>query len=143
NICYETVIPHVIHGQVRRLTREGTRPDLLVNVTNNAWFWGSSELEMHLACNIFRAVENRTPMVIAANGGLSAAIDSCGRVLQVSDRMTEQVLITDVPLDPRASFYTRRGDVFAGACLAACVLLSLRRWLGRRQQISPDTPVKA
>ena len=70
NICYETVIPHVIHGQVRELTDAGTPPDLMVNVTNNAWFWGSSELEMHLACNIFRVVENRTPMVIAANGGL-------------------------------------------------------------------------
>ncbi|MEM6799143.1 MAG: apolipoprotein N-acyltransferase, partial [Planctomycetota bacterium] len=131
SICYETVIPHVIHGQVRQLTAAGTPPDLLANVTNNAWFWGASELEMHLACNVFRAVENRTPMVIAANGGLSAAIDSSGRVLQKSERMTEQVLLADVPLDPRTSFYSRHGDLFAGACLIVCVGLAIIAVIGK------------
>ncbi|MEM8866330.1 MAG: apolipoprotein N-acyltransferase, partial [Planctomycetota bacterium] len=125
NICYETVIPHVIRNQVKQLQDEGTPPDLLVNVTNNAWFWGSSELEMHLACNILRAVENRTPMVIAANGGLSAVIDSSGRVLEVSDRLTEQVILADVPLDPRISFYTRYGDLLVWPCLIVCGWLAI------------------
>ena len=125
NICYETVIPHVISSQIRQLIDQGTPPDVMVNMTNNAWFWGSSELEMHLACNVFRAVENRTPMVIAANGGLSAAIDSRGHVLQQSQRMTEQVLIAEVPRDPRTAFYTRYGDLFAGVCLSVCGLLAI------------------
>jgi len=129
NICYETVIPHVIRGHVKQLADGGARPDLLANVTNNAWFWGSSELEMHLACNILRAVENRTPMVIAANGGLSAAIDSSGRVLHVSTRMTEQVLLARVPItelgQSRTSFYTRWGDLLGWACLIVCGLLAI------------------
>lgn len=127
NICYETVIPHVIRRQLHELADDESLPaDLMVNVTNNAWFWGASELEMHLACNIFRAVENRTPMVVAANGGLSAAIDSAGRVLAVSERQREEVLLADVPLDPRqTSFYTDRGDLLALPCLIVCGLLAI------------------
>lgn len=146
NICYETVIPHVIHRQVRTLLKEGTPPDLLVNVTNNAWFWGSSELEMHLACNIYRAVETRTPLVIAANGGLSAAIDSSGRVLQLSERMSEQVLIAKVSLDPRKSFYTRNGDWFAGACLILTGVLAIIGFspaIRRRRTRNSNTPPQA
>ena len=75
SICYETVIPHVIRHQVAQLDAIGQRPDVLVNLTNDAWYWGSSELDMHLACDVFRAVETRTPLVIAANGGISAWID--------------------------------------------------------------------
>ncbi len=80
SICYETVIPHVIRRHVAELTAQGNTPDVLVNITNDAWFWGSSELDMHLACTIMRCVETRTPVVIAANGGLSAVIDGSGRV---------------------------------------------------------------
>ena len=57
---------------------------MLVNLTNDAWYWGSSELDMHLACGVFRAVETRMPLVIAANGGISAWIDRTGRVLRQS-----------------------------------------------------------
>ncbi|MEN1681340.1 MAG: nitrilase-related carbon-nitrogen hydrolase [Planctomycetota bacterium] len=124
-MCYETVIPHVIRRHVKQLRDDGTPPDLLVNVTNNAWFWGSSELEMHLACNIFRSVENGTPMVIAANGGLSGAIDSRGRVLAVSDRMQDEVVLAEVPLDASPTVYTRRGDVVALPCLIVCVGLTI------------------
>ena len=51
NICYESVLSHVIRatGQ-RRSMREGESPDVLVNLTNDGWFWGSSELDMHLVC---------------------------------------------------------------------------------------------
>ena len=81
SICYETVIPHVIRWQINSLKAEGAEPDVLVNLTNDGWFWGSSELDMHLACGVFRAVECRKPLLIAANTGISAWIDGDGRVL--------------------------------------------------------------
>ena len=80
NICYETVLSHVIRGQVNALTAEGREPDVLINLTNDGWFWGSSELDMHLACGVFRAVECRKPLLIAANTGFSAWIDGDGRI---------------------------------------------------------------
>lgn len=138
NICYETVIPHVIRRQVRELSAEGKQPDVLVNITNDAWYWGSSELDQHLACGVFRAIETRTPLVIAANGGLSAVIDSSGRILQQSPRLSEDVIVATVPLDPRTSFYAATGDWFAGACLLACVGLAIVGWSSRRM----DTHVR-
>lgn len=125
NICYESVMPHYIRGQVTKLSAQGDRPDVLVNITNDAWYWGASELDMHLACDVFRAVETRTPMVVAANGGLSAYIDSLGRVVQVSTRQQPEVILADVALDSRVSLYTRRGDWFAGTCLAVCGIMGV------------------
>ncbi len=78
NICYETAIPHVIRRQVAALERKSENPIALVNLTNDAWFWGSNELSMHLACDVFRAVETRVPLIVAANGGISAWIDRAG-----------------------------------------------------------------
>ena len=59
NICYETVLPYVIRNQLVALRQQGQEPQILVNVTNDGWFWGSSELEQHLACGVFRTVECR------------------------------------------------------------------------------------
>lgn len=122
SICYESVVPRVIRQQVAKLTQAGQRPDALVNVTNDAWFWGASELDMHLACGVYRAVEHGLPMLVAANGGLSAVIDATGEVTAITERQVEEVLIATVP--PRSvepTPYTRYGDGFAGACLLACL----------------------
>ena len=69
NICYETAVPHLLRRQIVELADRGEEPDVLVNLTNDGWFWGSSELDMHLACGVFRAVECRKPLLIAANTG--------------------------------------------------------------------------
>ncbi|HTM52814.1 MAG TPA: apolipoprotein N-acyltransferase, partial [Pirellulales bacterium] len=52
NICYENTIPHFIRGQVVQLRAQDREPDVLVNLTNDGWFWGSSELDMHMACAV-------------------------------------------------------------------------------------------
>ncbi len=124
NICYESVLSHVIRGQVNTLAAEGNEPDVLLNVTNDGWFWGSSELDMHLACGVFRAVECRKPFLIAANTGFSAWIDGDGRILEQGPRRDRGVVIADVRLDRRRSWYLEHGDWFAGTCLAICVLLA-------------------
>ena len=116
NICYETAIPHVIRRQVATLDAGSEPPDVLVNLTNDAWYWGSSELDMHLACDVFRAVETRMPLVIAANGGISAWIDRVGRVRAQSPRQAADVILW--PTSNRGympSWYVRFGDWFAGA----------------------------
>ncbi len=50
-------------------------PDVLVNLTNDGWFWGSSILDLQLDCAVLRAVELRRPFLVAANTGFSAWID--------------------------------------------------------------------
>jgi len=137
SICYESVLPHLIARQVRAMRAAGSEPDVLVNVTNDGWFWGSSELDMHLACGVFRAVECRKPLLIAANTGFSAHIDGSGRVLRRGPRRAEAILRAEVRSDPRRSLYLLWGDWPAGLALAACVAFAAvglaARWRERRR----------
>ena len=125
SICYENVLPHLIAGQVRTLRHAGGEPAVLVNLTNDGWFWGSSELDLHLICGVFRAVECRKPSLIAANTGFSAVIDGDGRIVQQGRRRATSILVADVELDSRSSLYVRFGDWPAGLGLATCVLFAI------------------
>jgi apolipoprotein N-acyltransferase len=133
NICYETVVPDVIRAQANTRSREKHRPDVLINLTNDSWYWGSSELDMHLACGVFRAIETRTPLVIAANGGISAWIDQCGRIRDRSSKQQPDVIIADVETFPQRSLYREYGDWFAGLCLICCVALAVVGWHHHRR----------
>src|SRR5690606_18803493 len=136
NICYETVLPQLIRRQVAELSRQGKMPDVLVNLTNDAWYWGSSELDMHLASGVFRAVEMRTPLVVSANRGLSAHVDHLGRIVAATDRDVSASLVATVSLPPRSgqypSLFAAYGDWFALACLVCCMVLAVVGWRGKR-----------
>ncbi len=134
-ICYETALPGTVRRIVRELAARGRRPDVLVNLTNDGWFWGSSELDMHLACGIFRAVEVRTPLVIAANTGFSAWIDGSGRLLARGPRRATATLRAAVIPDGRSSPWLFWGAVPTGGCVAvvvAAVAGGLVEWKARR-----------
>lgn len=76
-ICFEDTVPHLVRDVVRSASQE-KRLDCLLNLTNDGWFHGSSELNQHLITAAFRAVECRTPLVRAVNTGISAVIDGDG-----------------------------------------------------------------
>jgi apolipoprotein N-acyltransferase len=141
NICYETVIPHLIRRHVIELRGRGEEPDVLVNLTNDGWFYGSSELDMHLACGVFRAVECRKPLLVSANTGFSAWIDGDGLVHARGPRRAQGVIIAPVRLDGRHSWYLEYGDLPAGICLILGGALAL---IGRRKQSAAgDRPATA
>jgi apolipoprotein N-acyltransferase len=133
DICYETVLSHLIRDQVNRLAAAGQTPDVLLNLTNDGWFWGSSELDLHLMCGVFRAIECRRPLLIAANTGFSAWIDSNGRIVKQGPRRAPATLLAEVRLDGRPSPYLAYGDIPSGGCLLACCLLAA--WGLRRKPL--------
>jgi apolipoprotein N-acyltransferase len=123
-ICYEAVFP----GLVRRFAADGA--ELLINITNDAWYGTTSAPYQHLAMAAFRAVENRRYMVRAANTGITAVVDPWGRILEPTRLFDRTVLVRDVPFIAEKSLYTRYGDLFARGCLAAALALlaaTLRR----------------
>lgn len=133
SVCFESSVPHLIRNQVNELQRTGQPVDLLVNLTNDGWFHGSSILDLHLVCSVFRAVENRRPLLIAANTGFSAWIDGSGVIRAQGARHAEDTLVIQTGPDRRESLYQRTGDGPAWLCLTFCVLcglpsLSPRRW---------------
>jgi apolipoprotein N-acyltransferase len=117
-ICYEAVFPHL----VRRFTASGA--ELLVNITNDAWYGRTSAPYQHLAMTAFRAVENGRYLVRAANTGITAVVDPRGRVLEQTKLFESTVLVRDVPLVTTQTFYARHGDVFAWAALGATLALT-------------------
>ena len=124
-ICYETALPEAVRSIVLDLEAAGGRPDVLVNLTNDGWFWGSSELDMHLAAGIFRAVEVRTPLVIAANTGFSAWIDGSGRLLARGPRRDTGTIRARVEPDGRRSPWLAWGSVPTGLCVAVVAAAAL------------------
>ncbi len=142
-VCFENTVPHLMRRQVNQLIGRHQSPDVLVTVTNDGWFWGSSLLDLHLACGIFRAIELRRPLLIAANTGFSASIDAAGRVLAKGPRRAEATVLTDVVIKPRDSLYLALGDWFAGLCLTVVLLAAVSAvgWRRRRWSRGQDLPL--
>ena len=122
-ICYEAIFPDL----TRRSVERGAQ--FLVNITNDAWFGRTAAPYQHLAMATVRAVENRVPIARAANTGISAVIDSRGRIVQSTDLFTREVLSGIIKINKSRSFYTEFGDLFAYLCLVFSVLflVSIRR----------------
>jgi apolipoprotein N-acyltransferase len=153
-ICFEDTVPHLVRGIVAAGTENETGKELslLVNLTNDGWFHGSSELDQHLITSAFRAVECRIPLVRAVNTGISAIIDGDGAILDPEvfmdgdarknvpkpprtsardpqtgawHRQLNAALVHTVPLDSRRSLYVRFGDWFALLCCAGVIFVAL------------------
>ncbi len=117
-ICYEIIFP----GLVRKFADKGA--NVLVTITNDAWFGRTSASYQHFAMAVFRAVENRVPVIRAANTGISGFIDSKGRIKGKSDLFVEAVLTEEISVGSlKKSFYTKYGDLFAFLCIISTVLL--------------------
>jgi len=115
--CYEDTLPAV----GRRIAL--ARPNLLVNVTNDAWFGPTSEPELHLREAALRAIETRLDLVRAVNLGVPAWIDRSGSVrARGSDDEQSVMLVTPSLNDMSPTLYVRAGDipVWLGLFFAAC-----------------------
>jgi apolipoprotein N-acyltransferase len=110
-ICYEAIFP----GLTRRFVEQGAQ--FLVNITNDAWFGRTAAPYQHLSMVTLRAVENRVPIARAANTGISAVIDTGGRVLLSTDLFTREVISGNISLNHSRTFYTQFGDLFVYLCL--------------------------
>src|SRR5581483_1928165 len=103
--CYEDTLP--IAG------REAIElaPNLLVNVTNDAWFAGSAEGELHLRLATLRAVELRRDLVRAVNKGPTSFVDAAGRVrARYDEPFPAAVAVDPALLDTAPTLYARLGD---------------------------------
>jgi apolipoprotein N-acyltransferase len=125
----------------RRLAR--LRPNLLVDLTNDAWFGNTSEPWEHLALSVYRAVEMRLDLVRAVNTGVSAFIDSTGRVYaktRVVDpddasNAEPDSLLERVAVQQTQTLYATVGEWFGWSCLVTSILLFLRSRIARRTTV--------
>ena len=116
NICFESTVPHRIRKMMNTVDANQRRPDVMLNLTNDGWFWDSSMLDLHLRSNVMRAVEMRRPNLVAANTGISAWISTTGEILSSVEKKEAGFVIAKVGRSVTDSFYLNNGDLFAILC---------------------------
>ncbi|MFH1421170.1 MAG: apolipoprotein N-acyltransferase [Planctomycetota bacterium] len=138
-ICFELSLDWL----VRKAAVAGA--DFIVNISNDAWFEGSSELDLARAHAAFRAVENRVSVVRVVNRGISCIADPLGRIkdLEVKGKRknVEGTFIINAMLSDSKSAYLSIGNLFGKIiffCGAACVIFLIVTHFRRRWQ-SPVT----
>jgi hypothetical protein len=108
-------------------------PHLLVNITNDAWFGNTSEPHEHMALSVYRTIETRLDLVRAVNTGVSAFIDSAGRVIWKGPAVDPDegaaapfTQIAEAAIQEPQKLYSRLGEWFGGLCLALTLVFGLR-----------------
>lgn len=117
-ICFESIFP----GIAREWTLVGA--NVLVNLTNDAWYGRTSAPQQSMAMTVFRAVETRRSLVRAANTGISGFVDPLGHVLKSSSIFVDWAASAEVPLLEPVSFHSRYGYLFGPLCALAALIMA-------------------
>lgn len=149
NICYEDIFPEIS----RKLVLSGA--NLLVIQTNDAWYPTSSEPEQHLAHAVFRAVENRRPILRCGNNSGSCLINPTGAIVDAISFKNDPRTGAEIPAPemktsgfgimtvniesfPRNTFFTIYGNWFIGllsVLLWLCFLYAYSSWRSKKQML--------
>ncbi|MCX7944235.1 MAG: apolipoprotein N-acyltransferase [Deltaproteobacteria bacterium] len=106
-ICYEGIFPEISREHVEK------GANLLVNLTNDAWYGISSAPYQHLSMYVFRAVENGRFLARVANTGITAVINPYGKIVSETNIFERTVLSGEVALIEEKTIYVKLGDLFA------------------------------
>jgi apolipoprotein N-acyltransferase len=110
-ICFESIFPELARIQVKN------GANLLVNITNDAWFGRSNASIQHLSMAVFRAVENRRSLARSANTGISCFVKPTGHIVQATPLFTSCFISEQLPLVHKKTFFNRIGYLFPLFCL--------------------------
>ena len=135
-ICYESVFPNLTRLEVNK------GADVLVNITNDAWYGDSSAPYQALAMAAMRSVETKVPMIRTANTGVSAIIKPSGEITDRTPTFKRGTEIEDVSWRPVRTVYTIVGDLFSEICFALTVIGVLLAWFRPRKPTQLEAVVQ-
>jgi apolipoprotein N-acyltransferase len=131
--CFEDTLP----GAGRESM--AARPNLLVNVTNDGWFAGSVESELHLRLAVLRAVESRRDLVRAVNLGMTSWVDAAGLVRERRDGSAPAVLMAEPALlETPPTPFDRFGDAPLLIFLALTAITLASRASRASRRVTPE-----
>ena len=119
-ICYEIVFPEIS----RKLVNKGA--DLICTLSNDAWFGETSGPYQHFSATVFRAIENRVPVLRCANSGVSGLVDATGRIRLETPIYARRTDVVEVQLAKQTSVFREVGELFAYLCFAGSILVGVK-----------------
>ncbi len=132
SICYEELFSSIM--------REGKKmgAELFVNLTNDGWFPFSKLSKQHFTQGLIRSVENGIPLVRSCSIGVTAAIDSNGRVISKLEGGQRGSLCVSVPRYQYTTLFSFWGETpFILFCMVFCFVAYGKRVFLRSQVLSP------
>ena len=126
-ICYEIIFPNSIPDHL-------STPDVIVNVTNDAWYGDSAGPRQHFTKAQFRAIEEGVTVIRSANTGISGAIDPLGRIIFKQGLMSEGAHTINVPkrLLTEQVFFKNQAKNFVTLIILLMILIIIKDKLHRR-----------
>ncbi len=115
-ICYEGILPFAA-----RMYKQNSA-ELLVNITNDAWFGSTSAPFQHFSMAVFRAVETRLFLIRAANTGVSGIIDPCGKIISRTGIFREDAVKGYIKFVNVPTFYAKHGDILVIICFGLVII---------------------
>jgi apolipoprotein N-acyltransferase len=127
-ICYEGILPFA----ARIYKKEGA--ELLVNITNDAWFGATSAPFQHFSMSVFRAVETRLYLIRAANTGISAIVNPKGEVIAKTNIFERASLKHNVKYSNIQTIYVKYGDILVFVCFGLIGLFLVLNFIKRENE---------
>jgi apolipoprotein N-acyltransferase len=118
-ICFESVYPRLARGMV------GNGAEVLVVITNDAWYKETDIPRQHQLESVFRAVENRRWLARSANHGISCFISPLGEIVAETPLSRDAAIRHEVRGTKELTIYTRVGDLFAIFALMAAAIWAI------------------
>lgn len=111
-ICFEALFPQIYRG----FNNKGAR--FFINLTNDSWYLDTAAPYQHFIASVFRAVENKKPVVRLSNNGISALINKNGMVQKSTLLNTKDILVVEInlPKEQTETIYSEYGDMFSLFC---------------------------
>ncbi len=129
-ICFESIFPDLSRAWVN------VGANLLVNLTNDAWYGKSSAPYQSWAMTVYRSVETRRALVRSANTGISGFLDPLGRVGSRSGLFVEWAQKHEVALLETRTLFVRGGYLFAPMCAAFASMIIIMTLIQRKRKRS-------
>lgn len=128
-ICYEALYPSLI----RRLSLRN--PDLLVVISDDAWFGNSDAPYQLFRQSLIRSVEDGIPLIRSANTGISGAITPDGSIFGTTSLFRQQVVTIPFPLESHETFYRKHGEwIFRLSIICLMILCAFLKMRGPKQE---------